>query len=105
MYVLIITSDNLIYMLYNKKEQDLYNTPDYRDYLALDTVHDDYKFYYNIYSLGEKELSGYSITRAEFIHNRLVILYTNEGLHLDTRLVIYDLKLNKTVHETKLFHL
>jgi hypothetical protein len=103
MYVLIITSDNYIYILYNKKEQDLYSTTDTGDTLALDSTHNDYKFYYNIYSLYEKQRSGYTLTKAESAHNRLVILYTHENK--DTLLTVYDLKLNRTVHETKLFHL
>jgi hypothetical protein len=99
MYVLIITSENYIYLLYNKKEQDLYTNPEDRDFISLDSIHNDYKFFYNIYSLGQ--LDNSMILKAEFVHNRLVILYKK----IETYLTIYDFRLNRTVHEAKLYHL
>jgi hypothetical protein len=109
MYVLIFTEQNFIYILYNKTEQDLYNMSLSQvgggDTLKLDTIHNDYRFYYNIYSLtNDKDLESYSLKKAEISLNRLVILYKHRSTK-KALLNIYDVKLDQTVHQLRLTQL
>jgi hypothetical protein len=106
MYVLVLTNNNLIYILYNKKEQDFYSLSRKKDSLLIETIHEDYKFYYNIYSIGDdKQLNKLKLAKAKLVNIRLVILFKNEEEEFNSMLCIYEIRLNKSVHEIKIFNL